>query len=539
MDGIAGDGEETAAGEGAGEGRFREGDVGASNGGGDDVFYDGILLHFCGEIFPIGIGDEQAGVRRYGLCVCEAEGKKRCAEEKKSAFHGELGDVEGSMRLVMWMNFGLATVVNGGSLLDFSYGVLEGSRGNEEKAGEYFEKAYAGDPAAMPLVRRVAALRMEVGNRRGALEVYEGALEANPENPWLHLEYGDFLERVGRGDGLADQRRKEAYLHFLESMPGSYVAVERLIRFAREKGNDDRARELLEELVIDSSEAASYYAATSKSLYDEKDEGARKRIGDVFEKAIENHPEWADTARAASDHFREAGDNEKAIGILKRHVEVRPSSLDLRIRLGILFLSEKKFDDGVKELRDVLVIHPKKALAHESLAKHFRNEKNLDEARHHSAELLKIRGGSEDEFVKLAEEFMEAGKVREARLLLERAVFEYPEDAGLMMKLAMATARDPETKDDASRLFRAAENMLGNPADAEPGFLLESANEMLARGETKAAEERLRNAIKTFPKEAKKETAAAMRALAGIWISEGRNADAANALMKRADALEE
>jgi hypothetical protein len=124
-------------------------------------------------------------------------------------------------------------------------------------------------------------------------------------------------------------------------------------------------------------------------------------------------------------------------------------------------------------------------------------------------------------------------------LLLERAVFEYPEDAGLMMKLAMATARDPETKDDASRLFRAAENMLGNPADAEPGFLLESANEMLARGETKAAEERLRNAIKTFPKEAKKETAAAMRALAGIWISEGRNADAANALMKRADALEE
>ncbi len=443
------------------------------------------------------------------------------------------------MRLAMWMSLGVTGLVNGGSVLDFSLGVLEESRGNEELAGEYFEKAYVGDPAAMPLVRKVAGLRMEAGSKRGALEVYEGALEANPGDPWLHLEYGDFLEKVGRGDGLADRRREEAYLHFKENMPGSYVAVERMIRFAREKGDDDRARELLEELVIDSPEAVRYYAATTKSLYDGKDEAALKRISGMFEKAMEEHPEWADTARAGSDYFRDGGDKEKAIGILRKHVEVRPSSLDLRIRLGILYFTEKKYDEGVKELRDVLVIHPKKALAHESLAKHFRKEKKMDEARYHSAELLKIRGGSEEEFVKLAEEFMEAGKVREARLLLERAVFAYPEDAGLMMKLAMATARDPETKDEASRLFRAAENMLANPADAEPGFLLESANEMLARGETKAAEERLRSAIKMFPKEAKKETAEAMRALAGIWIAEGRNADAANALLARAKALEE
>ena len=130
------------------------------------------------------------------------------------------------------------------------------------------------------------------------------------------------------------------------------------------------------------------------------------------------------------------------------------------------------------------------------------------------------------------------GEIRTARLLLEKAVFDHGDDARLMMKLALASARDPETSGKAARLFREAEAMLADPADMEPAFLLASAKELAAQGQTKAAEERLRNAIRSFPQDAKKETAAAMRALAAIWIGEGRNADAANALISRAESLE-
>jgi hypothetical protein len=48
----------------------------------------------------------------------------------------------------------------------------------------------------------------------------------------------------------------------------------------------------------------------------------------------------------------------------------------------------------------------------------------------------------------------------------------------------------------------------------------------------------LRSAIKSFPPEAKKETAAALRRLALLWETESRNADAARALRQRADALD-
>jgi Flp pilus assembly protein TadD len=229
----------------------------------------------------------------------------------------------------------------------------------------------------------------------------------------------------------------------------------------------------------------------------------------------------------------------KAISILRKHVEARPSSLDLKIRLGILLFSDKQDEEAVKVLCEVLEVHPKKALAHESLAKHFRQKGQLTEARSHAAELLGIRSGTAEEFLELADELTADGEFRAARILLEKAVFRHDDDAKLMMKLAIATSRDPETKDSAARLFREAEAMLANPADMDPAFLLESAKELLAQGKVKAAEERLRNAIRTFPKESKKETAAAMRALADIWISENRNLDAARALISRAEAMEQ
>jgi len=443
------------------------------------------------------------------------------------------------MRIAFCIGMATASALNAGSLLDFSYATLEQQRGDDKLAGGYYEKAYKADPTAMPLVRIIAEKRLEDGDRSAAFVIYQDAVDARPEEPAIRIEYGDFLGRIGKGDSIAERMQEEAYLKVMESMPGDFLPIERLIRFARDKGNDARARELLEQLNTDTPEAVRYYVATTKSLYDSKDKDAQARTGKCFTEATGSHPEWATTARAASDHFREAGDMAKAISILRSHIAAVPSSLDLKIRLGILLISSKQDGEGVAILKEVLGVYPGKALAHESLAKYYRQQGMPKEARAHAAELLKLRGGTPGEFITLADEFIADSEFRAARLLLEKAVFSHPGDASLMMKLAIATSRDPEAKDKAARLFREAESMLANPADMAPAFLLASAKELLAQGQAKAAEERLRNAIRTFPKDAKKETAAAMRALAAIWTSEGRNADAANALISRAAALEE
>jgi Tfp pilus assembly protein PilF len=442
------------------------------------------------------------------------------------------------VRIAAIVFLGLSNLLNAGSLLDFSKGILAEERGDGARAAEYFEKAYLKDPISLPLARRIADFRLEANDLRGAVKVFETAIKARPEEPLVLIEYGDFLGRVGGGDALATRKREAAYMKVYQKMPGEYLPLERLIRFSREQENDDRARELLETLKTDSPEAVEYYVATTKSLYDSKDEAAQKRISELFEKSIDAHPEWAGTARSASDHFREKGNLERAIRILKLHTEAVPSSLNLRIRLGVLNFAAGNGDEGVEILERVLEVHPGKALAHESLAKYHREQGALEKARYHAAELLKIRGGSPEDFEKLGAEFLAANQPRDARLLLEKAVFYHPENVQLLMKLALATAKDPETAEMASRLFREVEAMLGNLSKIEPDFLLESARELIAQDQNAAAEERLRIAIRSFPETATRETAEALRALAKIWISESRNLDAARALISRAEALE-
>src|SRR5690606_15864155 len=132
---------------------------------------------------------------------------------------------------------------------------------------------------------------------------------------------------------------------------------------------------------------------------------------------------------------------------------------------------------------------PRQGLAHQSLAKLYRKQGRTAEARPHAAEALKIRGGDPSEFLALAEEFLADDKPREARLLLEKAVFFNQSDAELAAKLAVASRRDPETRARATLLFREAETLSGEggPA-ADPVFLQEFAETLLENGQTAAAE---------------------------------------------------
>ena len=58
--------------------------------------------------------------------------------------------------------------------------------------------------------------------------------------------------------------------------------------------------------------------------------------------------------------------------------------------------------------------------------------------------------------------------------------------------------------------------MMNELSQIDPSILLEFSRELVAQGQNKTAEERLRSAIKAFPKTATQETAVDLRTLAGI-----------------------
>jgi Flp pilus assembly protein TadD len=416
-----------------------------------------------------------------------------------------------------------------------AFGELAEARGEEEQPAARFENARAADPAAAPLIEieRGVSRLIAAGDRAGAIRLYREFAAARPDDTASQLGFSDFLVREGAGDALALKLARETLQSVLTKNPSEPEIIRRLVPLDRANG-----RMLIDQLLSDEPRSASLFASLSQSLQEGADEVLLAEIDRRYQLAFEAHPEDVAFAREVSEHFHKTKRPDRAIDVLKRHTEAAPWSLDLRVQIGVLYLTAKRDAEGEAALKEVLAIHPKHALAHQALAKFYRQQENSELAVYHAGELLKIRGGSASEFLKLADEHMAASRPREARLLLEKAAFFHPDHAEIYMKLAIATHQDPESRAMAPRLFREAESAAANGKISDPAFLTASAEALIESGQGKAAEERLRAAIRAYPADAKKETAAALRRLAALWENENRNADAARALLQRADSLD-
>ncbi len=421
--------------------------------------------------------------------------------------------------------------------VEFAFGVLEETRG-VQTAKDHFENARLADPLALPLVHRAVRQRLAAGDRGGAVKLYRDLAAARPDDLEVQLTYADFLDQQSKGDTLAMQLSNDTLEAALLRTPGHPQIIRRLFQHAQAMESKNRQRELLEMLSSEDPESTLLYISLARGIFEAEDVAALEQSDQRFLKSFEAHPEISQLARAASDHFHDTNRPDQAIDILKRHVAAAPSSLEMRTRLGVLFFTAKRDTEGEAELKAVLEINPRQALAHQALAKFYRLQSQADLARLHAGELLKIRGGSSSDFIRLADEWLAANDPKQARLLLEKAVFDHPENRDLAEKLAIATRRDPETRARAAQLFREAEAVKPVDAKTDPAFLMDSAEALIAEGQSKSAEERLRTAIKAYPADAKKDTAAALRRLALLWETESRNADAARALRQRADALD-
>ncbi len=431
-----------------------------------------------------------------------------------------------------WFLAGLPLHAAEDARVEFAFGVLEECRGDGKGAALRFESARKLDPLAAELVERGVKQRLEAEDRAGAIGLFREFAGARKDELGVQVSYADFLTEQGKGDALAGKLAMEVLEAALVQEPGSPAVIRRLCALDR-----TRAAGWMETLAADDPEAVLLFVSLSRSLHDAEDGAAAAEVARRYGLALEKHPGNAVLARQASEYFRERGEAARAVEVLEKHVKAAPWSLDLRVRLGVLCFAGKRDAEGEREMNAVLEIDPRRALAHQALAKFYRLRNKPEQAVFHASELLKIRGGAAGEYVALADELLGLEKAREARLLLEHGVYDHPEDGGLRVQLAIAAQRDAEAKDRVARLFREAELAFPAGGIKDPEFLAASAEALIAAGQGKAAEERLRAAIRLFPAEAKAETAKTLRRLAELWESEGRNAEAAKALRQRADGI--
>jgi len=446
--------------------------------------------------------------------------------------------------LFLLLTAALATAATPSPLTLYALGCLDQHRGDAASALDAFQATRLADPHSLAPANRVALLQQASGDLAAASATLRDFASTHPDQLQAQLHYAKFLTDSSPGDAIARRLAIEALEGADQRFPDQPNLLGLLFRQYEnaERREDSMA---LFRSHLDSADGnaalASALASMARTLFPRADEEGTGLLDALHRTALQAAPGDPTTAKTASEHFRNTGRLIEAVEVLEQHAAAAPESLDLRVRLGILQFAAELDDEGVATLKAVLDIHPRKLLAHQALAKFYRRSEQPAEARHHAAKVLELRGGRASEFLELADELLAEDQPRPARLLLEKAVYHHPDNPKLATRRAIAARRDPETADSCSRLFREAEALAtadGGDPPSDPDFLLEFAEALLTDGQSAAAEERLRGAIRQFPAERKTETAAALRRLAGLWQADGRHPEAARALLKRAESLD-
>jgi len=429
----------------------------------------------------------------------------------------------------------------------FAKGLLTEREAEFEEASELYQEAMQQDPSSFYLTRKKSGALSSSGHMDAAVKTMGDFAQAHRENLAAQFSYVNFLERVASS---REQSRKQA-LEVLEEAKISHGLSEKVFHglLSRYEAGEERGKSLAlyEEFVsaANGGKEASYWLSRLQAagiLMDGNGEPFQKEKECCYTGLRAVGLEDVFVARKVSEHYRQQGRVDEAMGVLAEHIELVPSSTSLMTRMGILQLASGQEEEGEVTLMTAMNINPRETLAYESLAKHYEKQGQKSKALELRGKALEISGGSPGDFLNLANQYLDHGEAHPARLLLEKARFDHPDDLEILAKLAAATAQDG-LPDEAVKLCRQAELIVEEAPEHERAelaayldadFQIEFSHLLIATGQSASAEERLRKAIRGIGSNQPKKSAKALCALAKIWIAAGKNQAAALSLLKRA-----
>jgi len=420
---------------------------------------------------------------------------------------------------------------------EYAQAVLAGLRGDAQGKARHEEAARIAHPTALLLADRAARRAIKAGDIKTASTLYRTLAQDRQDSLQAQFLYTDFLRSQSAEDDFALRLAVEKLEELRKKQPTHPEILERLLRLYEQQLQREKSEALYQDYLKHAQADPAVAEMFSRILRDQDDAQSQEQLDKMYRQRIEETPGDPNLARSASEHFRKTKRLPEAIALLQKHVKAAPSSLDMRVRLGILLLANKQEAEGEAALLAALAIDPSLYVAHQSLAKHYGQQQKPEQARKHRSEMLKLRGGDASEFLEVSQEYLNAKDAKAARILLEKACFDYPKDVDLLYLRAVATHLDAAESAKAPALFDEAEKLAKEPT-RNPLYLRHAAESYWTAKQTEKAESRLRDAIKAYPATQKKESAAAIRLLASWWQQQNKNADAAKALLQRAEMLE-
>lgn len=389
--------------------------------------------------------------------------------------------------------------------------------GNLDKAGTEFKTALKLAPNDAQAKYLNGVLQLRLGNGLGAVELFQGALQADPK----HLEARVAMARIMLV-GAEPQRTVDFISAGLRDHPNDARLL--AIRAA--------ARVLLKDLAgahADADQARNADPTNEDALavlagiY--RLEGKTDKAQLVLEAAVTEHSRSVDLRLALAQLDIALHEDARAEALLREIVQLRPRDRAQRVRLA-QFLSRKgRTDEAEKELRAGVAAVPEDRELKAVLVDFIRQTHGVAAAASALEAMVAAAPGDYTQRFMLARVYTEAGEPAKAVSIYREVIAkEGTRPAGLDARVRLARhlllRNEPQS---AEPLL--AEVLASSPHD--PDVILLRAELALAKGDVDAALGDLQGLLRTKPS-----AAAALRVMARAYVIKGDPAQAEDALRR-------
>jgi len=223
--------------------------------------------------------------------------------------------------------------------------------------------AHSGEAFA---VLGTALLTADKNNWNDAIAQAQQGAFLNPRNPVVQVAVGRIFESAANYD-----QATSAYRRALEADPGYVPARSALLKLQVLRGELDAALAEAEKLVKDAPQNAEAQLVKGRILLRKGDfEGAVEPL----EQASRFDPQSAEAAALLGTAYQYTRESDSALEAYQRAVQLAPQNTDYRSTYGLLLALNKKYDQGVSELRKVVATPGyKDAAAYVNLGWAYRN----------------------------------------------------------------------------------------------------------------------------------------------------------------------
>lgn len=235
--------------------------------------------------------------------------------------------------------------------------------GKTSEAEHLIRRALAVDPTSVGALAQLAELERDNGNLPEAIRLFEAALASAGSAPWLHLGYGDVLQRAKRYAAA-----EKAFKRVLELDPDSFKARYNLGVTYAAQGKVDAAEAAYREALAadpDHPEVGMVYNNLGFQALAQRREA---EAIDWFAKAVTAAPRSLEARYNLGVRRLEAGDVPAAIEQLEAAVALEPTHELANQQLGIAYLEANRAADAQRVFTLLRRLYPRNWVAPLGLA---------------------------------------------------------------------------------------------------------------------------------------------------------------------------